>query len=1134
MAKSKDDWIPTTPQTKPASNRRKKTSASNRRKKAPGKAAKAKGKRSAMKNVFPNLPKILKKKKTRQAPKRISSNKLAELMKVVNDLSFYNFPWRRARRKRSNTTIRRRDFPSSSFSFPTFEDKSVEKVLQVEDKSIETVLEECEISFEEKLVEGVVLGGFDVELVVGAHEILDVECVVGSEMHVPERSKCSQPEEDSIGRDKAFDIDKLNCDGAVEQNVVAWVPPTPQIRAEGGRSVSNAAKCGQTESLIDILKRTCTRVDSEKKQRKKMIRHKPKVVGPRKPVKPTTPKPPAPKPTRKVKRKLDFNKQHSTMNKEEEEEELKHQDLADDSLNIRENKCRRVSPAELNNMIGWSCELSPSEYGTIPCNGTSTSGNSENNILLMQDEAVRDALVDFTVARMQALRIEDDTCNQLVVHDPNRSGALVVSKYPTKYRKPAIDFDKETTVAWDLLTRDDWNEDAEAEALGQDADNMKRERKFFLDRLNVFLERMHVVQGDRNFSPWKGSIVDSIVGVFLTQNVSDHLSSSAFMALVAKYPPLSLDEQNEQIRLFDNQIMVVEPSSNTTEDSSPVSSVDPQVDPGAKKTINWDDLKKQYSHGISRQRVEENSDSINWGAVRQATEAEVAKVILDRGMNNQLADRIKRFLNRLVTDHGSIDLEWLRNVPPPKAKEYLLSMSGLGLKSTECVRLLGLHFPAFPVDTNAGRFFVRVGWVPIKQLPEGVQFHELNDYPSLDSIQKYIWPRLCDKDHSLLYQTHCHSVTVAKTFCTKTRPNCNQCPMRNLCKHYASALASAKLLQGSQATQQIPKLANTNSEPIIEFPPSPVSERMPPAICDIEEIGHVSEDEDPDPVICDIEDMGHYSKNVVICDIEDMGRASEMTTVPLRGVEYPGKIRRFIDDDYGLSKVLVAMNDNIASIPLPEPKLKLRLRTLHEVYELPDSHPLLATVNFFPSLFFHILCNYFLLNNFDFLYFAFLLKFSNREYGDCYPYLLAIWRQDEHSKEATPCDSGPPCLSREVVQYQNKERITGTILVPCFTAMGGRFPLNGTYFQINEVFADYETSVEPIVVPTELIWNLNKRDLYCGTSITSICKGMSTAEVAHLFNKSSICIRGFNKKSKAAKSLDEKFHLCKTRTPSKS
>ncbi|CAN6452362.1 unnamed protein product [Victoria cruziana] len=47
---------------------------------------------------------------------------------------------------------------------------------------------------------------------------------------------------------------------------------------------------------------------------------------------------------------------------------------------------------------------------------------------------------------------------------------------------------------------------------------------------------MHLIQGDRRFSQWKGSVVDSVVGVFLTQNVSDHLSSSAFMSLAAQFP----------------------------------------------------------------------------------------------------------------------------------------------------------------------------------------------------------------------------------------------------------------------------------------------------------------------------------------------------------------------------------------------------------------------------------------------------------------------------------------------------------------------------------------------------------------------------------------------------------------------
>lgn len=32
------------------------------------------------------------------------------------------------------------------------------------------------------------------------------------------------------------------------------------------------------------------------------------------------------------------------------------------------------------------------------------------------------------------------------------------------------------------------------------------------------------VAGDRTFSKWRGSLLDSVVGVFLTQNVSDFLS----------------------------------------------------------------------------------------------------------------------------------------------------------------------------------------------------------------------------------------------------------------------------------------------------------------------------------------------------------------------------------------------------------------------------------------------------------------------------------------------------------------------------------------------------------------------------------------------------------------------------------
>lgn len=49
------------------------------------------------------------------------------------------------------------------------------------------------------------------------------------------------------------------------------------------------------------------------------------------------------------------------------------------------------------------------------------------------------------------------------------------------------------------------------------------------------------VLGDRRMTvPWGGSILDSVVGVFLTQNVSDTSSSRAFMNVASAFPSKNL------------------------------------------------------------------------------------------------------------------------------------------------------------------------------------------------------------------------------------------------------------------------------------------------------------------------------------------------------------------------------------------------------------------------------------------------------------------------------------------------------------------------------------------------------------------------------------------------------------------
>ncbi|PQQ15815.1 Protein ROS1 [Prunus yedoensis var. nudiflora] len=65
----------------------------------------------------------------------------------------------------------------------------------------------------------------------------------------------------------------------------------------------------------------------------------------------------------------------------------------------------------------------------------------------------------------------------------------------------------------------------------------------------------------------------------------------------------------------------------------------------------------------------------------------------------------------------------------------------------------------------------------------------------------------------------------------------------------------------------------------------------------------------------------------------------------------------------------------------------------------------------------------------------------------------------------------------------------------------GSFPLNGTYFLVNEVFADHESRIHLINIPRSWIWRLVRRTAYFGTSTTAIFKGIETPEIGECFSK---------------------------------
>ncbi|KAG0469465.1 hypothetical protein HPP92_016165 [Vanilla planifolia] len=119
-----------------------------------------------------------------------------------------------------------------------------------------------------------------------------------------------------------------------------------------------------------------------------------------------------------------------------------------------------------------------------------------------------------------------------------------------------VDLDPESNRVWKLLMgKDDVVGDVQADL--DKGSWWSEQRRVFQGRVDSFIARMRLVQGDRRFSQWKGSVVDSVVGVFLTQNVSDHLSSSAFMALISKFPLQprgKFSEPNEEKVVLDENV----------------------------------------------------------------------------------------------------------------------------------------------------------------------------------------------------------------------------------------------------------------------------------------------------------------------------------------------------------------------------------------------------------------------------------------------------------------------------------------------------------------------------------------------------------------------------------------------------
>jgi endonuclease-3 len=154
-------------------------------------------------------------------------------------------------------------------------------------------------------------------------------------------------------------------------------------------------------------------------------------------------------------------------------------------------------------------------------------------------------------------------------------------------------------------------------------------------------------------------------------------------------------------------------------------------------------------------------------SILNSSQKKLERTIRTAGLAEQKSKNIKGILKKLKKENGKLSLKFLKNYDKENARNYLLSLTGVGPKTAACVLLFSLKMPAFPVDTHIFRVTKRLGLIPEKT---GIEWAH--------RILEGIVPE--EKYHSF----HINLIRHGRKLCHPSKPECNLCPVRTLCNFY--------------------------------------------------------------------------------------------------------------------------------------------------------------------------------------------------------------------------------------------------------------------------------------------------------------------------------------------------------------
>lgn len=156
-----------------------------------------------------------------------------------------------------------------------------------------------------------------------------------------------------------------------------------------------------------------------------------------------------------------------------------------------------------------------------------------------------------------------------------------------------------------------------------------------------------------------------------------------------------------------------------------------------------------------------------WEEVRDADPEAVIDAIRPAGLANQKGPRIQAALRHITQQRGRLNIDFLVEMPVAEAQAWLMSINGVGPKTTAIVLLFCYDMPAFPVDTHVHRVSGRIGMIG----------------PKVSADEAHgIMNEMCPPGAQGPF--HLNIIRHGREICHARKPECERCPLTAWCAHF--------------------------------------------------------------------------------------------------------------------------------------------------------------------------------------------------------------------------------------------------------------------------------------------------------------------------------------------------------------